>query len=312
MTGFAHIDRLWIANLPRAHRGDSLHPDLSEYFGRPTLLVDTCLRQLCVGLASDVPWSGGHTQLLPGLEVRRGVSAYRYALEVATGLRSAVPGETNVFGQFRKAWEQYRRDGDPADVARIAPLVHRLINDVRCIRREYLQGIGGSSYGTLVRRLISPRRGERLLFVGAGDLARSMWPVFADFELGVWNHRRVEVADASGLTNFPPGRAREAVAWADHVVFSTPPDREHDARWRLHVAAAGIDTLVHLGHRRGGLHAWAGYRNAFDLDDVFELRSRQADIRSDRLERARVACREAARDLVDDREPARHAELARA
>ncbi len=312
MTSFAHIDRLWIANLPRGQRGDARQPDLREYFGRPTLLVDTCLRQLCIGLASDVPKSGGQAQLLPGLEVRRGVGAYRYALEVATGLRSAVPGETNVFGQFRQAWDRYRHEGKPDDVARIAPFVRRLIIDVRCIRRDHLQGIGGSSYGTLVRRLVSPRRGERLLFVGAGDLSRSMWPVFADFDVGVWNHRRVEVADASDLTNFAPGRACEAAAWADHVVFTTPPDRAHDVRWRLHVAAAGIDTLVHLGHRRGGLHTWAGCRRAFDLDDVFELRSRQARIRSDRLESARIACREAARGLVTERERAHQARLTHA
>ncbi len=183
---------------------------------------------------------------------------------------------------------------------------------MRSIRRHHLQGIGGSSYGTLVRRLISPRRGERLLFVGAGDLARSMWPVFADFEVGIWNRSRVEFAEASGTRIFTPDCAREAVAWANHLVLTTPPDPSHDARWRVRVAASGIDTLVHLGHRGGGLRAWVGCRNMFDLDDVFELRRRQAGIRSDRLERARIACREAARRFVDDREPARDSELARA
>ena len=124
-----------------------------------------------------------------GAEVRFGPDAYRFVLEITTGLRSAIPGETNVFGQFRNAWQDFRRDGPAARITRLAPLVHRLSNDTKAIRREHLHGIGGASYGSLVRRLIAPARADRILFVGAGNLAQSMLPFFDNYELGIWNHR---------------------------------------------------------------------------------------------------------------------------
>jgi hypothetical protein len=305
-----HINDLWVANWPKTHGDDTLPAAVIDQFARRGVLLDTCLRQMCV--AAEPVGSAARRNIPPGLELRFGSDAYRFILEVAAGLRSAVPGETNVFGQLKKAWDLYRIEGDPVPVARVTPWIHRLINDTRNVRQKCLQGIGGASYGTLVRRLIAPRRGECVLFVGAGDLAHSMLPYFENFATGVWNHRSIRDNNALIARCFKPENAHEAAAWADHVIFTTPSDIQNDTLWQSCLDGTRVRTIVHLGHRSGELTKWPTHAQTYDLDDVFNLRRRQAGIRSHQLERARNACRDAASTLYTDREPAPLARLARA
>ena len=304
-------DRIWIADWPKSRNAAALSPAAQRHLAGRGLFLDTCLRQMWIvaepGAAPPAFLSD------PGIrrpEVRSGSDAYRYALEVTTGLRSSIPGETNVFGQFKKAWNRYRSEARADSLNRLAPFVHRLINDTRAIRTAHLQGIGGASYGTLVRLLLSPRKGDRLLLVGAGDLARSLLPYFSGLTVGLWNHRAIPVrgpADEKipGVDLlFAPDTAADAAGWADHVVLTTTPVRSHDDAWRTRLANAGARTVVHLGLRAGDPESWPGCARFFVLDDVFELRRRQASLRSRRLDGARAACRDAARELLTDREPA--------
>ena len=260
------------------------------------LFLDTCLRQMHIDLRNaDAPLEFQFSDRREAPEIRSGTDAYGFILEITTGLRSAIPGETNVFGQFKNAWSNFYRDGHPAQIARLAPLIHRLINDTKAIRAEHLQGIGGSSYGSLVRRLIAPRAGDRILFVGAGQLARSMLPLFNRYELGIWNRRSVELPTDAIEHAFRPEQGRHAASWADHVILTTPADPINDRNWQRWIAAGTVRTMVHLGHRRGtNQTGWAGIRS-YDLDDVFALRRKQADLRSAQLARARAACRHRAR-----------------
>lgn len=252
------------------------------------LFVDTCLRQLHITWNDPSRWHGGDSY--------RGQAAYCFLLEVATGLHSAVPGETNVFGQFQKTWRRWRETADGPVVAPLAPVMHRLINDARAIRCKHLQGIGGSSYGSLVRRLIAARSGDRVLFVGAGDLARSMLPLFRNFNVGLWNRRAVTDQLPVLTRRFAPEHGAHAACWAHHVVLTTPPDPVNDGRWRHWIAATGLRTVVHLGHRDP--MTWPGAAQAFDLTDVFALRRAQRERRSLQLARARIACRDCAHPPV--------------
>ncbi|MGI9344513.1 MAG: hypothetical protein ACR2QV_16920 [Gammaproteobacteria bacterium] len=301
MTRRQNTHPLRVADWTKARGTDSLPAPVLDAFERSGLLLDTCLRQLCITVHPLAPPAGA--------EIRCGAEAYRHALEVITGLRSAIPGETNVFGQFRQAWQNCRDNGHPGIVAGIAPWVHRLINDARTIRRDHLHGIGGASYGTLVRRLVAPRRGDRVLFVGAGGLARSIVPYFGACDVGVWTRRCVDLQNITVDRRFAPARAADASNWADHVVFATPADTDNDGLWLAHLARQSVRTVVHLGHRRGILTAWSGCARVFDLDDVFELRRRQADIRTDRIALARRACRDAACAAIDERAPAEIADF---
>lgn len=276
------IARLWCLHWP----GERLPASTVTGLRSSGVFLDTCLRQLAFGVAPN--------RLPVGVrgEFSTGKAAYQLLLEVACGLRSHVPGETNVTGQFRRACEQAEAALGPDDWQRLHPLVHALLADARALRASHLQGLAGSSYGSLVRELLAPRRDARVLFVGTGDLARSMLPLFRTFEIGAWNHRPTEPLKDVGRW-FRTDEADTAAAWATDVVFTTPADPVHDRAWhrRLHARILlAPRALVHLGQRRGSRPAWPSVTASFDLDDVFALAGAREQLRSQKLAAAALAC----------------------
>lgn len=281
------IRRLCVVHWPKRQRS-GLDP-VSDVTGHQScghgLFVETCLRQLHVTVWRQTP------QLPQPGEIFRKEDAYRFLLEVTTGLRSAVPGETNVLGQFREAWRQWVPNETAHAAETLGTIIPQVIRDARTIRREHLQGIGGSSYGSLVRRLIRPASQDRVLFVGHGKLARSMLPLFRDYQTAVWNHRAVSPGETGVDRYFLPDDGGQAARWADHVVMTTPADPSNDRRWMGWLRDAGLCTVVHLGHRANGAPAWGGRYRLYLLDDVFSLRQTQTAVRSRRIGQAFHACR---------------------
>ncbi len=248
------------------------------------VFLDTCLRQLAFGLG---PRPG--LPAAAGGELSTGQAAYRLLLEVACGLRSAVPGETNVTGQFRRAGEQAEAELGRDNWRRLHPLVQALLADTRALRASHLQGLAGSSYGSLVRELLEPQRDARVLFVGTGDLACSMLPLFRTFNVGAWNHR--PGAPRGDVCRwFQADEADTAAAWATDLVFTTPADPTHDLAWHHRLHARAPRALVHLGQRRGTGPAWPSVTASFDLDDVFALAGTREQLRSQKLAAASLAC----------------------
>lgn len=288
------LERLWIGHWPKAGAADLPALDSRGF------LVETCLRRMLIALGRDAP----RNLAAPPPQAFTGAAAYRFLLEVATGLNSAVPGETNVFGQFRRAWDAYRGTAEREAVEALAPLIAQAVHDTRAIRRRHLQNIGGASYGSLARRLLHADDGDRILFVGAGDLARSMLPFFRSFQVGTWNRRPPGPVFAAAGRVFAPGDGGEAADWAQHVIMTTPADTDNDARWSAWLDASLVQTVLHLGRRRGESATWPGHAATYDLDDVFELRRSQDTIRSLQIERARAACRQLAQDLASRAAPA--------
>jgi len=296
MNNSTNIDDLWVAHWSQSSAVASSSNEGSDA-GGSALVLDTCLRQMRIGLR---PVDAQHELLSGNPDIRYGRDAYQFILEITTGLRSAIPGETNVFGQFKNAWRRFRTAGQPAHVARLAPIIHQLINDTKAIRKEYLEGIGSSSYGGLVRRLIAPNSGDRILFIGAGGLARSMLPLFRRYELGLWHYKTIAPPVDLLQRYFDPAQGDLAAGWADHVILTTPPDTVNDGNWQRRLATASVRTVVHLGQRRSGPGTWGDGLKAYTLDDVFALRREQTGIRSQRLLQARVACRRHARQHAKD------------
>jgi len=238
------------------------------------VVLDTCLRRLAFGIGPRPVLAPGDDGGAGG-ELSTGWAAYRFLLEVATGLQSAVPGETNVFGQFRRAWDEAARTLPATERALLGPVVEALRADTRALRATHLQGIAGGSYGSLARELLAPRRDARVLFVGSGELALSMLPLFRAFDVGAWNHRapafRAGWPPASACRRFDSDAADAAAAWATDLVFTTPADPAHDAAWRHRLGRTTPRRLVHLGERRADGPCWPGVAARFDLDDVFDL-----------------------------------------
>jgi hypothetical protein len=266
-------------------------PDgITPVTNKSALRLDTCLREVVI---EWLPEGRSALPVFGDTERLRGVDAYRLLLEIATGLRSAVPGETNVFGQFRRAWHAFLQDGHPDRATDLAPVMHRLFDDTKTVRKRWLEGIGGASYGSLVRRLIEPGKRDRVLFVGAGELTRSMLPLFEKYRLALWNHRPHPSLSTSVDKVFAPGCGRQAAAWADHVIMTTPRDLHNDRAWLAWLANTRPQTVIHLGHRRHDWELgieWEPGIEAFNLSDVFLLRQERDDYRSKRLDRAHTAC----------------------
>ncbi|MCB1597212.1 MAG: hypothetical protein KDI87_05830 [Gammaproteobacteria bacterium] len=283
------IDRLWVLHWPYQAGAAGLPAQSVAPLRTSGVLVDTCMRQLLFGTGPGPAINHPETSTM---EKYSGVKAYRLLLEVVTGLRSTVCGETNVYGQFRRAWQE-SLDRLPASITQpLSPLVESLLSDARRIRQQHLQGVGGNSYGSLARRLLAPARGARVLFVGTGELARSMLPFFRATETGAWNHRPVTPPDVDHW--FSTTQADSAAGWAEHIIFTTPADAEHDAGWQRRLQHGRVRSLLHLGQRRGEALRWTGVETAFDLDDILGAAEARAKITSLQLVRARSACHELA------------------
>lgn len=262
-------------------------PDTGPWPVEPGLPVATCLRRVWVSVRPPAHALAGEAEHYADID------AYRFLLEFITGLHSAIPGETNVLGQFRQAWRRWRAAA-PQAAAGLAPVIDALLRDARRVRAAHLQGVGGESYGSLVRRLLRPARSERILVVGTGDLARSIWPFFQQHTVGTWNHRDGPGSLPPWTRTFSSQEGARAARWADHVVLTTPPDPANDARWASWLTAAQPRSVAHLGHRRGGDFQISSTDRLYFLEQLFELRHLQANVRSLQVERARNACRELA------------------
>jgi hypothetical protein len=255
--------------------------------GASGVVLETCLRRLAFGTGTAPPLAG---ESLVGRE------AWRQLLEVVTGLCSAVVGETNVAGQFRRAWADAAPGLAPGLRSSLTPIVTAVLADAASVRGAHLQGLGGSSWGTLVRRLLAPADGCRVLLVGAGDLAASIAPYLRHVELAAWNRRPVADGRRAGFTTvgrwFEPDEADVAAHWADVAIVTSPADLDHDAAWLARFAArpAPLTAGVHLGQREPTAFRWQACTRGHLLDDVLELARTQQSRRREALHRARQHC----------------------
>lgn len=281
------LDRLWVLHWPHHAGATGMPAQNLEALQGSGVLVDTCMRQLLFGTGARPVIDSARTA---APEIFASVQAYHLLLEIVTGLRSAVCGETNVYGQFRRAW-QTALHSLPAGITQpLLPVVESLFSDARRIRQQHLQGVGGNSYGSLARRLLAPSRGARVLFVGTGELARSILPFFRSCETGAWNHR--PVAPPAVDHWFSTVQADMAARWAEHIIFTTPAHAGHDSSWKDRLSHGGVRSLLHLGRRRDEALRWTSVATAFDLDDILNAAEARANIASLQLVRARAACAE--------------------
>ena len=258
------------------------------YLQHRGFFLDTCLRQLAVLPQTFSPQS----QLETRIEWRTDSAAYNFMLQTATGLNSAIVGESNILGQFKHSWLKWLNCAPASAIQKLDPVMQYLFADSASIRHQHLHGIGGQSYGPLVRKLLSPNTRSRILIVGAGDLSRSILPYLQNFQLGIWNRKPKALAEAGNARVFAPADAAIAADWATHMIISTPADADNDRRW-FELADNHMTAIVHLGRRRANQGIWADIPEAVrfaDLDAVFDLRNHQSTIRSLRVGYARKAC----------------------
>jgi glutamyl-tRNA reductase len=287
------LDSLRIVHLLK--EGSSASP----YEADRAFVLDSCQRKLWVGIDSkrDLPSAP--------YEIFRGIDAYAFLLSVATGLESQVVGETDIFGQIKEAWKQQSEILPTEFKKELSPWIQRLFEDTKEIRSLYLQNIGGSSYGSLLRKLLkdhqSLAKGPTLL-IGAGQLAHSVAPYLMDHELLISNRTPLRAQELAFELQEQNTSARvralvsqdeelSALSNAAQVIVCVPLDPQRDAR---RIAALGDSRahIVHLGMRASETSAWTSMPGFHSLDEIFQIEKSVTAIRSIQVEKARSACRE--------------------
>ncbi len=148
------------------------------------LEVKTCLRSFWVGFRG---WDLPHLPAGKEWQVLEGKDAYQKLVEISCGLHSPVLGETEVFGQIRKACSAYMHP-DPEWQQIFQKVVQKLYADVKLVRRRHLTSLGAKSYGSYSRKFFKDSRTVRIF--GAGQLALEILPWLAKSTEQVFIHSR--------------------------------------------------------------------------------------------------------------------------
>jgi hypothetical protein len=266
-------------------------------------VLDTCLREVRIAMQPASEQPSRVTADAAGYQRHVGPEAYRFLLQLASGLESEIAGETEILGQIKQAWREYEQS-HPEPAKALRPWMQRLLQDTKEVRSEYVVGLGSATYGSLVRRLLGGELAGPTLLLGAGQLAETILPFLDTGEVLLWNRSRERaehllarqrVASTDGRVHLLEStRAAEDAAWrqARDVILCIPADAQRDGErvrvWREHGTATG--RVLHLGIDGAAGTAWDGIAGVLTLRDLFGLRDAQATQRDAQLARARRAC----------------------
>lgn len=301
------IEHLTVCHLLKS--GTEPKPELGDTDGIEdrAFHCETCQRHLWIGDGQrSCHFSDG---LDRAIEIYSGESAYCFLLRVTCGLESAIVGETDVFGQLKCAWNSYEsrvRSTARALFLNLLPWIQRVFSDTKRIRREHLEGVGGVSYGSLVRKLVAPGTEDSVLVVGAGQLAQSVIPYLTKTNLWLWNRNKKRLSALAEAVRRQDTLARitlvsddalpRAFECANHVVLCVPPQGTFERplfEARMKGRQRGI--LLHLGGFQNDIAHWNGASSVRHLGHVLSLQATQNEIREARIRRAKAACAEMAR-----------------
>ena len=270
------------------------------FFAEPPVFIDTCQRSIWVGQKAQHP---SVVDATTDIEFFSEKKAYEFLLRFASGLLSAIPGETNVFGQLKAAWQNHQALFGANTCALNRYLMAQLFTDTKHIRNRHLQRIGGRSYGTLIRSLLELHKNDQVLIVGSGNLAHSIAPALHKYRLATWSRNAAAWAPGKAEAHFSSGDEADAARWATHVIFCTPPARDFEQIWIEALQQHPVKSVVHLGYRetpawwRGYVRGGARYEH---LEHLFALRRNRADARSLQFTRAHTECESLAKTHAND------------
>lgn len=227
-----------------------------------------------------------------------GSDAYEYLLRFSSGLESQIKGETDVFGQVKTAFKNLSTF-NPKLADSMKAIFLKAFEDTKEIRANFLQGIGGNTYGALSRRLMNPTTQDQVLVIGAGDISKSVVPYFADFSLTIWNRssdRLNELGSELAKKGHTPSlitaenELASLVSNASLILIATP--------FKSSVESI-ISENISMGTRVLHLGAQAKETNtltfpALSLTDLFEMEREQGQLREKQVRQAVQACHERA------------------
>ncbi len=228
-----------------------------------------------------------------------GSDAYEFLMRFASGLESEIKGETDVFGQVKTAFKNFSQM-NPEFLSQYQTLFSNLFEDTKEIRAQFLQGIGGNTYGALARRVLNPEVKSKVLILGAGQISKSVAPYFADSELTIYNRSELRLGELSAdLTQkgyqgirYLSGDAElsEEIKAAEMVIIATPVGSVLDA---LVISNCSPSTrILHLGAQAHEITSFETLtQGAQSLSDLFALEKEQSLFREKQIQQAMDACR---------------------
>ncbi len=280
-----NVERLTVYEWPARTAMES-----QQNLGSDVLNVQTCQRSLTISLSSSLASESSSKRFFSSTD------AYAFLVRFASGLESAVLGESDVFGQFKLARKEFQ---DQNPTSKLNLILQKVLEDSKDIRAEYLQNIGSGNYGSLARKLLKPENEQSVLCVGAGAMAQAISPYFANCNLTFWN-RTLSNAEvlAEKLVRkdyvkpkLSSGSLADLTDSYDLVLILIPHSTEVSdfiARTTspiFHGGANRKDLLPHIKNRNTAIYC---------LDDVFELDQTNQAARKEAVERALQAIRERA------------------
>lgn len=126
----------------------------------------TCIRQIIISFSNPLSKPAGFEDTYTGAQ------AYKFLLEIISGLHSRIIGETEILGQFKILSEKYL-DSNPK-------FWSSLLKDAKYIRSNFLKDYGVQSYGGAARKFAASQGNVHI--VGAGHLAESILYHFVGFK----------------------------------------------------------------------------------------------------------------------------------
>jgi hypothetical protein len=276
-----------IREIKLVHRLKQSPQDCAHLRAPYLFYLDTCQRQLWITQGSE-----NHADKLRDGVVYFGEAAYEKLLGIACGLESRVIGETEVYAQIRTAWRKQCGNSP------INGLLTRLFEDTKFIRNNYLTGIGGQSYCTLIRKYLQPTDESHFLIVGAGELAASLIPILTDWRITLTNRSTPKAESLATISrrqgaNIDVTDTPTNLSSITDTIICRPFNHNEDQQL---LNLAGLKNLVHMGASASDIASMHVPQqvNAASLTDIFTLQAAQDELRLGQVERARQTCRERA------------------
>jgi glutamyl-tRNA reductase len=222
----------------RVHLTPQAAADLSADLasdGREAVVVATCNRTEIYIAGDAAPARAALAGRLASgrendvLDEREGRDAVLHIFRVAAGLESQLPGESQVLGQVREAYELARGRG--ATGPALSRLFEHALRTGKRVRAE--TGVGTTpaavpaAAADLARRVVGDLEGRRVVVIGAGkmgELAVTSFLARGAERVFVANHRlerAEELARRFGGEAVPFDRMAEELTRADVVLSST-------------------------------------------------------------------------------------------
>ncbi len=129
--------------------------------------IETCQRTLIIG------FNIYQNANLEAAQHYQEDQAYKFLLEVITGLQSKLVGEHEIVAQFKEAYWAFQRQNYRNPL--ISSVMEKLFKDAKHIRSNYLTQIGQMSYASITRKcILKSGTSENILIIGSGKLAKEL------------------------------------------------------------------------------------------------------------------------------------------